>query len=465
MTRFLRQVWRYAGALAIVLVASLAADLFSRLTGTSRLTSIFLSSVLLTALYLVDPPYKFSLGSVDEFNSLALFLAASIFTCLLAGRVRDERRAARDRSRTSALLLDATRALSATAEEPLILERLAKGIEALAGAEAVIWAHDARDHQAPEWLDAAALRLVADRVGHPAPDTSTLALDAWRLRPLVAGDQCFGVVGWMVRAGQDLSEAEVAGLEILTDTAAGAIARIRLGSAKTDAEARARTEALRNALLSSVSHDLRTPLAAIMGSASSLRRFAAEFDVATRRDLAANIEGEAARLNAFVSNLLQMSRLDGGAMPLARVAFGAPQVVRATLKRFEARAATQIETWLASNVPEALGDPALFEQALGNVIENSLLYAGPDAKITVGIQSSGPCVTVTVCDDGPGVAQGDLERIFEKFFRADARERVGGTGLGLAISRALLEGMGGSLRARRRPEGGLCMDFKLLAAP
>ena len=160
-----------------------------------------------------------------------------------------------------------------------------------------------------------------------------------------------------------------------------------------------------------------------------------------------------------------MSRLDGGAMPLTQVAFAAPQVVRATLKRFEARRATQIETWLASNVPEALGDPVLFEQALGNVIENSLLYAGPEAKITVGVQSKGPCVTVTVCDDGPGVPPADLERIFEKFFRADGRERVGGTGLGLAISRALLEGMGGSLRARLRPEGGLCMDFELLAAP
>jgi two-component system sensor histidine kinase KdpD len=470
---------RYLGALAIVGLASLGADVFSRMTGTSRLTSIFLSSVLLVAfflgagpgylaaiaallahLYLVDPPYKFSLGSVDELNAMLLFLAASVLTCLLAGRVRAERFAARARARANAALLAAARELSATADEDFIRLRLAYWLHALAGAPALVLdgaSRTAEPHLAvtpQDWEAAEAAQAGA--ITGVAPDQ-----DDWRFRDLRAGDQAFGLVGWRVGAGQ-LDREDRAALELLADTGAAAIARARLAAAKTEAEARARTEDLRNALLASVSHDLRTPLAAIMGAAGSLNRFADVFEVETRRDLAATIEEEARRLDAFVSNLLQMTRLQSGAMSLEHIAFDLTEAVHLTLERRAGAALGRIALAADPALPEAIGDPVLFEQALGNVIDNALRYA-PEA-IAVSVWRAGPGLCVSVEDQGPGVPAADLERIFEKFFRSAAAHRTSGTGLGLAIARGLMEGMGGSIAARPAPGGGLAIDLQLPGA-
>lgn len=444
---------RYAGALAIVAAASVIADVFSRSTGTSRLTAIFLSSVLLAAfylgvgpgylaaavalvahLYLVDPPYRLSLGSIDELNALLLFLAASVLTCLLAGRVREERRKTRARAQMNAALLDAAREFSATADEAFIRERLVARLQGLADGAAVVRAET-----------------------EPPSDAETA--DGWRFRALAAGDETFGWAGWRAPA----REAQAA-LELLTDTGAAAIARARLDAAKAEAETRARTEDLRNALLSSLSHDLRTPLAAIVGSATSLKRFDGAFDAETRRDLATTIEEEAARLDAFVSNLLQMTRLQSEAAPLKRVAFGAPEAVRATVERRTRGRPDACEVRVEPGLPEAVGDPGLFEQALGNVVDNALRYAASSGPVTVEVGRCGAGLRVAVKDRGPGVAPDDLERIFEKFFRAASSEAVGGTGLGLAISRGLMEGMGGAVTARAREGGGLSVDLTLPAA-
>lgn len=477
---------RYAGAVAIVAVASVVADIFSRVTGTSRLTSIFLSSVLLAAfylgigpgylaaalalvahLYLVDPPYQFSLGSIDEMNALLLFLASSVLTCLLAGRVREERRATRERSRMSAILLDATREMSATADEAFIRQRLAERLHLLAGGPAFVregLRHDAAPalDLRPEDLRAAAGAESAVRAG----ELGAQASEGWSFRGLVAGDQVFGIAGWRTNGGRSLAREEQAALELLTDTGAAAIARARLAAAKTEAETRVRTEDLRNALLSSISHDLRTPLAAIMGSASSLRRFDDEFDPATRRDLATTIEEEALRLDAFVSNLLQMSRLQSGAVRLKQMAFGVPEAVRTTVERRVRGRPPEIKLAMEAALPEALGDPALFEQALGNVVDNALRYAGSSGPIAIRVAHKGTNLCVAVEDHGPGVPSNDLERIFEKFFRAASSEKVAGTGLGLAISRGLMEGMGGTVAAHARKDGGLSVELTLpTAAP
>lgn len=452
----LRTLLRYAGAVAIVAAASLLADTFSRLTGTSRLTSIFLSSVLLAAfylgvgpgylaaatalvahLYLVDPPYKFSLGSIDEMNALLLFTAASVLTCLLAGRVREERRLTQARARSNAFLLEATREFSAMSDEALIRQRLAERLGLLASGEAVV------DDDAS------------------ARDTTARTADGWTFRDLAAGGQTFGAAGWR-RVSR--SREDEAALELLSDTGAAAIARARLAAAKTEAETRARTEDLRNALLSSVSHDLRTPLATILGSASSLRRFADTFDLETRRDMAATIEEEAARLDAFVSNLLQMTRLEAGAAPFRRFGFSLSEAVRGTVARRVRGQASVVDVQVEPGLPEASGDPALFEQALGNVVENALRYAGAAGPVRIHVGRRGDHLQVVVEDQGAGVDEHDLERIFEKFFRTTSAEKQSGAGLGLAISRGLMEGMGGTVRAARGEAGGLRVDLELPTA-
>lgn len=400
-----RTLLRYVGALAIVAAASIIADVFSRLTGTSRLTSIFLSSVLLTAfylgvwpgylaaaaalvahLYLVDPPYKFSLGSVEEMNALLLFTAASTLTCLLAGRVREERRTAAARASVNAVLLDATRELADATDQEFIRTRLAQRLQELAGS------------------------------------------------PLLAKER-------------------QAAVELLTDTGAAAMTRAKLAAEKAVAEARARTEELRNALLSSISHDLRTPLAAILASASSLQEFSEAFDAATRRDLASTIKEEAERLDLFVANLLNMSRLEAGALTLQRVGFSVPEVVARTLDRRTRGRARPAEAVLEDGLPDAYGDPILFEQALGNVIENAARYTPESAPLSVSARLAPGFIEVRVCDAGPGLSAADLGRVFEKFYRAQTSLEKSGTGLGLSITRGLIQAMGGSVSAANRPDG------------
>jgi len=470
LSPFIASLPRYGAALLIVALASLTADVFSRVTGTSRVTSIFLSSVLIAAfylgvgpgylaaivalvahLYLVDPPYALSLGSIDELNSLLLFLAASVLTCMLAGRVRSERRAGAERVRVSAALLDATREFSDSADEAFILDRLAGRLQALSGGAAHVGAPGAATFSAPPGEGGP---LSSAQVGTLSPP--------WRTRPLAAGPQVFGVAAWRTADGSSPSADVAAALDILVDTAGAALARARLAAEKSDAETRARTEDLRNALLSSISHDLRTPLATILGSATSLDRFAETFDVATRRDLASTIAEEAARLDAFVSNLLHMTRLQAGSAGIKVEPFSLPEAVDLAIGR-RRRGGGEVRLEIDGPLPEAMGDEGLFDQAFGNVIENALKY-GAGSDVEVRVAREGTRLAVTVADRGPGVPTQDLDRIFEKFFRSSSAGRTVGTGLGLAITRGLVEAMGGQVTASPRAGGGLEVRLILEAA-
>jgi len=478
---------RYAAAALIVAASTAAAEVFFRMTGSSRITSIFLASVLVSAfllgsgpgflaaglsfvvyLYLVEPPYQLSFGSPEEFNSLILYLAAAVLTCLLAGRVRDEAVAAKARALTATALLEATREFSATADEPFLRQRLADRLAAAAGGEAlvrhgrdlVVSASGAVDD---EVVEAASIVELAASKG--ARDSAPV--DAWIFRPLVADDAVLGVAGWRTRRPKQLSYDERVALDVVADAGAAAIARTRMAAAKADAETRARTEDLRNALLASISHDLRTPLSAIMASASSLKRFAEEFDTATRRDLASTIEEEAIRLDAFVSNLLQMTRLQSGAVALTRLNFSLNEVIQTAIDRRAKGHEGRISFSADAALPEAIGDPGLFEQALGNVLENALRYAAPDGAIEVRASAAEEHLVVRVEDEGPGVPTEDLERIFEKFFRSARTARGSGTGLGLSIARGLVEAMGGTVRADNRPgrPSGLVVALTMPKAP
>jgi len=461
---------RYVAAALIVAASTAAAEVFFRMTGSSRITSIFLASVLVSAfllgsgpgflaaglsfviyLYLVDPPYQLSFGSPDDFNSLILYLAAAVLTCLLAGRVRDEAAAAKARALTATSLLEATREFSATADEPFLRQRLAERLAMAAGGDAlvrhgremIVRPGDAVDD---DIVEAASIVELAAAKG--ARDSAPV--DGWTFRPLVADDAVLGVAGWRTRRPRRLSYDERVALDVVADAGAAAIARSRMAAAKADAETRARTEDLRNALLASISHDLRTPLSAIMASASSLNRFAEDFDAATRRDLAATIEEEAVRLDAFVSNLLQMTRLQSGAVSLRRISFSLNEVIQTAIERRAKGQAVRIAFFADGALPEAIGDAGLFEQAVGNVLENALRYGAPDGGMSVVARATPEALVVQVEDEGPGVPEEDLERIFEKFYRSERTARGSGTGLGLSIARGLVEAMGGTVQAHNR---------------
>jgi len=499
LDRLERQIIRYVHALGWVIVSTVAAEVLYRLTGTIRLSMVFLSGVLIAAfflgsgpayfaaalaflvynLYLSEPRFSISFQPEDMIN-LVVFLAVAMLTGNLTGRVRDEAARAEARAKATDGLFEATREFSALPEDRLIREKLAKHLAVASGGAAFV--SDGRRliiepdgvELSPELIKGAA---ALDRGTGATAQTQTA--DGWTLRTLRTAGLPLGIAGWRPgvarpspawwRPGQHSPpsiDADGKILEIIADAGAAALGRARLVAEKGEAETRARTEDLRNALLSSISHDLRTPLAAIMASASSLQEFGESFDPEVRKDLASTIQEETERLDVFVANLLNMTRLEAGALQIQRAPFSVQEVLRRSIDHRIRDTSRLMLNPPPANLPEAIGDPVLFEQALGNVIENALRYSRNEAVLAISSRVEDEKVVVEVRDAGPGVPEEELQRIFDKFYRSQTSAGQSGTGLGLSIARGLMEAMDGSIAAHNRvdAESGLVVTLRLAAA-
>ena len=473
---------RYGVAIAVVALSTGGAELLYQLTGSNRVAGAFLVGVLVTSylvgsgpgylaaissfliynFYVATPP-NFSLSSYRAEDVLVLltFPTVAILMGNLTGRVRDEAKRAEARALATAVLFEATREFSVSDDPAAIRTRLADHLAAAARGRAFVLDGDvlaAAGGERPTPMVLSAARALAHE-DSAAP--RTLEAAGWRLRHLTGE----AVAGW--RADPPLGEDEESLLQILADAGAAATARAELAIAKADAEARGRTDDLRNALLSSISHDLRTPLAAVLASATSLQEFGDQFDAKTRHDLIATIQEEAERLNAFVTNLLNMTRLESGALDAESAAFDLAEVVDRTRRRFERlRGNRQIVCTLGDGADVAVGDPVLFEVALANVLENAVRYSPDGGTISLVSFPRDGQVVVQVADEGPGVPRGELGKLFDKFYRGSAAKRLPGTGLGLSIVRGVMQGMGGQANAALRADApsGLVMSLMLPAA-
>lgn len=466
----LRGAWRYLAAFGLVTVSTLVAEVIYRVFDTDRLSMVFLAGVLISAvtlgpgpayfaaaiafliydIYLVEPRFQFTMTSAEDFLVLVVFLAVAVLTGGLAGRLREAQWRAEARARTSGALFRASEEFSASGDEDGVRQALAHRI-AEAGRQAVVF-HDGRWWSAPQGTQPPERLCRAAAV--PVAQVATAQVEGWRLRPLRADDQSLGLAAWRSTERRQADDDERL-VDVLVDMAAAAIARSRLSGARAEIQARARTEQLRNALLSSISHDLRTPLAAILASASSLREFGDRFDAEVRDDLILTIQEEAERLNLFVGNLLNMTKLESGALSIEGVAFGMGEVVDRVVQRLGKRAGErELVSHPGTDDLVAFGDPILAEQALANVVENAVRFSRGGAKIEVAARRENGRVIVEVADDGPGVPEADLPMIFEKFYRSPSTAAgQQGTGLGLSITRGLVEAMGGEVQAFARNDG------------
>jgi K+-sensing histidine kinase KdpD len=238
-------------------------------------------------------------------------------------------------------------------------------------------------------------------------------------------------------------------------------ARAELAEDARRASLRAETEQLRNALLSSVSHDLRTPLAVVTGATSALLEERAPKDEVSRRMLLETAHREALRLNRLVSNLLDMTRLDAGALKVKRELQPLEEIIGAALHRMEDRLrGREIGTNIPDDLPLVAFDPVLVEQVLINLLENATKYTPAGSPIDVSAVARDGEVQTEVADRGPGIAAGEVERVFEKFYRAHEREG-GGVGLGLTICRGIISAHGGRIWVAERAGGGASFRFTL----
>ncbi|HLC42525.1 MAG TPA: DUF4118 domain-containing protein [Methylomirabilota bacterium] len=235
----------------------------------------------------------------------------------------------------------------------------------------------------------------------------------------------------------------------------------RQAEAARAAQVSAETERLRNALLSSVSHDLRTPLASITGSASSLLESGEHLDAVTRRELLQAIHEEADRLNRLVQDLLEMTRLESGAVIVRREWHPIEELVGAALGRLGKRlGARPVLTRIPADLPLVPLDGVLIEQLLINLIDNALKYTPETSPIEIAAFGDDDGVMVEVADRGPGLPPGDERRVFDKLYRGQAKAGRG-SGLGLAICRGIVEAHGGRIWAENRSEGGVAFRFTL----
>jgi len=241
-----------------------------------------------------------------------------------------------------------------------------------------------------------------------------------------------------------------------------ALERTRLAAEASSARAQAETERARSTLLSSVSHDLRTPLAAITGAATSLRDDGARLSEATRHELADTITEEARRLNRLIGNLLEMTRLESGTLRVRKEWHSVEEIVGAALARLDGTLGDRpIDLELDDTLPLVPVDDILFEQVVSNLVENAHKYSPAGRPITIRAAVAGDALCFEVEDRGPGLAPGDERRVFEKFHRGQNANAHPGAGLGLAICEGIVHAHDGRIEARQRAGGGAVFTVRL----
>ena len=307
----------------------------------------------------------------------------------------------------------------------------------------------------------ALLRWVLQQ-GEPAgPGTDTFPGAAHLYLPVRTDTHVHGALALSPPSGGPLPADMRAMLSTGTNQIAIALEHARARDEAASARTQAEAERLRSTLLSSVSHDLRTPLTGIVGAAGSLVEGVEALPAEVRRELAQGILEEGDRLTRLVTNLLHATRLDAGGAQLRREWTPLEEVIAPALARLERTLAPHpLETRLPVDLPLVHGDPVLLEQVFGNLLENAAKYTPPGSPITIEAAADGDTLTVEVADEGPGLPTGEEARAFDKFRRYD-RGGAPGAGLGLAIVKGVITAHGGTISAINRPGGGACFRFTL----
>ncbi len=484
-----RRSWRpYVKAAAVVALSAVASGLLSPFVEPTNLAMVFLLGVILVATRLgtgpsvfasvlsvalfdfvfVPPHLTFRVSDSQYLITFSVMLAVALLTSNLAARVRREARRAREaQRRTEAmaeLTMDLARARDAKAVADVSVRHLSgryglpcavflplpdAPIETVSSSDAS-FAYRASEMAVVKW--------VLQR-GLPAgQDTDTLPGSEALYLPLRASGEVLGVLGARLPKDRAEEPSEVRHrIEAASNQTALALERALLAERARKAQMDAESERLRSDLLSSLSHDFRTPLASIVGASSSIAD--GNLKPEEVRELAQSVYDESLRLSRFVANLLDMTRLQAGSLALNREPQPLEEVIGAALDRVRNRLeGREILLDLPESLPMVSIDARLVEHLFINLFENVARHA-PKGPVEIRATASEGRVTVTVADRGPGLPKGAESHVFEKFFRAS--ERVEGAGLGLAICRAVAEAHGGAIRSANRSEGGAAFVVEL----
>lgn len=463
------------------------------LVAASRLglgSAIFAAVLGLLALdfFFTQPIFTFTVANVRHVFTLLIFLIVAIIISSFASRLHYEARAARLREAKTAALYRLSREIAATSDADQLVNLVAKeACDIFTGDAMVILPDDngelairslvscpqppsqateAKTEPEPHKFDEKE-RATATWVFHHGEiagrGTETLAEASAIYVPLHTARRVVGVLG--LRRNDDrryLSPDERRMLEAFAGLAAVAIERIRLTEEAKKAEILTATEQLRMALLDSVSHDLRTPLASIIGAVTSLLEDGDLYAKEVRRSFLEIIRDEAEHMNRLVGNLLDMARLETGVLHLARDWCDVEDVIGAALARLGNRLeGRSVNLDIPHDLPLIYIDFVLIEQALVNLLDNAVRYSPPGSDIDIVVRKEDKAIEMAILDRGVGIPKEDLERIFDKFYRVKRPGHGGGTGLGLSICKGIVHAHGGRIWAENREGGGTKVTFTL----
>ncbi|MGB6749812.1 MAG: sensor histidine kinase KdpD [Xanthobacteraceae bacterium] len=474
----------YGAALVAVAVALALAELIQAWIGATNSDLVFLTAVVTMAVrfglwpslfasvasalaynfFFLPPIYTFTIADPHNVTAFGFFTLVAVIVSSVAARGRTQAVATMERARTTESLYAFSRKLAgagtlddvlwATAYQTALMlkvrvvlllpERGTIAVKTGYPPEDIL---DDADIAAAKW--AWENNRVAGRGSDTLPGAKRLFL------PMHTGRGAIGMMGIdSDKPGPLLTPDQRRLLDALADQGALAIERVRLVEEMDRVERNAETERLRSALLTSISHDLKTPLAAVLGSAGTLRDLAEKLSAGEKAELLGTIIDESERLNRFIANLLDMTKLESGAIAPNVALHDLGEIVGSALRRASRILARhEVELDLAPDLPMLELDAVLFEQVLFNILDNAAKYA--PAKTTIRIQAwrDGGTVSLRVIDEGSGIPPADIEHIFDKFYRAQKTDQVrAGTGLGLAISRGFVEAMYGTIVAANRSD-------------
>ena len=484
----------YLKALGITALGLAAAVVIKPYFGVENVDLMFLTAVVAVAVryglwpsllasvaaslaynfFFLPPVYTFTITDPTNVAAFFFFMLIAFVVSNVAGRVRTQADTAIGRIRTTEQLYAFSRKLAGTATLDDVLWATAYQIALMLKVRVVLLLPEeglltVKSGYPPEdQLDQADLAAAnwAWSNDRPAGRGSDTLPGAKRLfLPMRTGRGPIGVIGIdNDRTGPLLTPDQRRLLDALVDQGALAIERVLLVEDMDRVKRTVESERLRSALLTSISHDLKTPLASVLGAASTMRDLAGALSDSEKRDLLATVIDESERLNRFIANLLDMTKLESGAIVPNTALHDLGEIVGSALRRAsKILTAHKVELVLAADLPMLQLDAVLFEQVLFNLLDNAAKYSPADTTISIKSQRERDQVMLQIADEGAGIPPDELESVFDKFYRVQKGDHVRpGTGLGLAISRGFVEAMQGTISAANRSDrSGAVLTIRL----
>ena len=415
--------------------------------------------------FFVPPYFNFAVSDTQYVVTFGVMLVVGLVISKLAAGMRLQARVASHRERRTAALYAMSRELTAIGGQDNLIAIAVRHIAEVFEAQAAVLLPDVDGKVNIQQDGAGALpnadlgvaQWVYDHGQAAGRDAGALYL------PLRTSTEVLGVLAVTPRElRQVMLPEQRCLLETFASQISMALERVRLGRMAREAQVRVETERLRNSLLSAISHDLRTPLAAIVGASSSLLEEDAKLTPEARHNLSRDILEASQRMSELVNNVLEMARLQSGTIQLKLEWYPLEEVVGSVLTRLKERIKEHpVSVELPAEALWLSMDGSLVEQVLVNLVENAVKYTPSGTPMTIGAEPDGDGVIVEVADQGPGLPSGSEQRVFEKFYRAQKEGSQGGVGLGLAICQAIVEAHGGRIWAENRAGGGASFKFRL----